>query len=340
MNSERADLGRVGHRRHGHANQVINSNVTFAGGLTLSITGADTFGGQLGGGASGNNFNLTMTGRGTLVLTGTNNTYSGQTNDQRRHAQLRGLRRPGRQPARSCWATRAASGEFSYTGGSLGFTRGFTVNASGGGQIDNSGSGLLTVSGSITGSGPLTLSGAANTTVSGPILTGGTLTKIGAGTLFLTSTASNFNGVSLAGGVLNFSASALTSVSSSAFKFSGGTLQWATGNTQDISAKIGISSSSQTAYLDTNGNNVAFATIIGGSGGLTKIGAGTLTSNLANTFSGALNLNGGVFATSSINTVGGRRAWGKVTPWCSTAGRSNIPVARAAVPTPEFSTAI
>ena len=78
----------------------------------------------------------------------------------------------------------------------------------------------------------------------------------------------------------------------------GGTLQWASGNTQDISARIngGIASASQFAYLDTNGNNVAFGTAIGGSGGLYKLGAGTLSMTALNTYTGGTVVNSGTLA--------------------------------------------
>ena len=78
--------------------------------------------------------------------------------------------------------------------------------------------------------------------------------------------------MNLGAGTLNFANNAL---GSNTVACNGGTLQWATGNTQDISARIngGIASAGQFAYLDTNGNNVtAFATAIGGSGGLYKLG--------------------------------------------------------------------
>ena len=53
----------------------------------------------------------------------------------------------------------------------------------------------------------------------------------------------------------------------SGITFAGGTLQWATGNTQDVSSGLAAIPAGQTVTLDTNGNNVAFATAVGGSGG-------------------------------------------------------------------------
>ena len=119
------------------------------------------------------------------------------------------------------------------------------------------------------------------------------LVKAGAGTLYLTSSANNFTGgVNLSAGTLNFVSGALNT---NTVACNGGTLQWAAGNTQDVSARIngGIASGGQFAYLDTNGNNVAFGTAIGGSGGLYKFGAGTLTLNTANSYTGGTVVNGG-----------------------------------------------
>ena len=124
-----------------------------------------------------------------------------------------------------------------------------------------------------TTAGNRTYAGTLADTASGPL----GLLKLGAEYADLTGTNTFTGGVNLAAGTLNFSSSALNGLNN-AINFNGGTLQWAAGNTQDISSKISISSSSQTACLDTNGNNVTFATAIGGTGGLTKLGSGNLFS--------------------------------------------------------------
>ena len=54
----------------------------------------------------------------------------------------------------------------------------------------------------------------------------------------------------------------------------GGGLQWATGNTLDISSKLAPLGAAG-GILDTNGNNVTLASAITGSGGLAKQGLGT-----------------------------------------------------------------
>ena len=89
----------------------------------------------------------------------------------------------------------------------------------------------------------------------------------------------------------------------------GGGLQWATGNTADISAQLD-SLGSGGATFDTNGNNVTFATALGGTGGLTKAGTGTLTLSGANTYSGATTVNAGTLqlAVGASLPVGGALA--------------------------------
>ena len=140
-----------------------------------------------------------------------------------------------------------------------------------------------------------------NMTISGQISGAGKLTKVGAGTLTLANSTNNFNGgVSLNAGVLDFVSNALNN---NAVNFSGGTLQWAGGNSQDVSSEINIANSNQTAYLDTTTNTVTFNTAIGGSGGLTKLGAGTLILNDSNSYGGGTDVEGGTLQVMNSNSL-------------------------------------
>ncbi len=109
------------------------------------------------------------------------------------------------------------------------------------------------------------------------------LVKTGSGTQYLSLANIYAGGTTLTGGVLNFSTSALGTGS---ITFNGGTLQYAAGNTQDVSAAIAAIAAGQAAAIDTNGNTVAFGAGLSGAGGLTKLGAGMLTLNAANNYFG------------------------------------------------------
>lgn len=204
------------------------------------------------------------------------------------------------------------NGGTTVSGGTLQLESGATLSASTGGLTVNAPALLdmnaVNVSvGALNGSGTIDNVG----TYGSPVLTVGngngtgtfsgtiqnssgvtTLVKAGNGTQYLTGTNTYSGGTTINAGVLNFGPSAL---GSSPVTFEGGTLQWAAGNTLDVSSSPGIASipSGKTANLDTNGNNVTFGASLNGAGGLTKIGAGTLTLNAPNYFTGTTNITGG-----------------------------------------------
>ena len=121
------------------------------------------------------------------------------------------------------------------------------------------------------------------------------LTKTGTGVLTLNNPLSTFTGgVNLGQGTLAFADGAL---GTGPITVTGGsTLQWASGNTSDLSTRIKINDG-VAAAIDTNGNNVTFAAALqtgpSGTGALTKSGAGTLTITAANTYTGITRLNNG-----------------------------------------------
>ena len=109
------------------------------------------------------------------------------------------------------------------------------------------------------------------------------ITKSGAGMLTLSGASNYTGGTTFAGGTLNVAS--LGSISTSGnLSFTGGTLQYSSVNTTDYSSKIANSSSS--ISIDTNSQNITYASalVASNSGGLTKLGAGTLKLAVANTY--------------------------------------------------------
>jgi filamentous hemagglutinin family protein len=146
------------------------------------------------------------------------------------------------------------------------------------------------------GSGTLTTNSTANTSLASTITGTGALVKQGTGILTLTGNNSYGGGTTVNGGLINFAAA--NNFGTGTITLNGGGLQWATGNTADISARFGPLGANG-ATFDTNGNNVTFATALGGPGSLTKQGAGTLSLGGANSYSGGTTVNAGILRLAS-----------------------------------------
>ena len=95
----------------------------------------------------------------------------------------------------------------------------------------------------------------------------------------------------------------LQQAAGAAFVFGGGTLQYSAVNQYDYSGKF-ATSAGQPIKVDTNGQNVAFATILSSTAGtLDKFGTGTLTLSAANTYSGNTTVDGGTLALAATGSV-------------------------------------
>ncbi|WP_396180236.1 autotransporter domain-containing protein, partial [Flavobacterium sp.] len=128
---------------------------------------------------------------------------------------------------------------------------------------------------------------------------GMSLTKTGLGSQTLTGTNTYTGGTNLSAGTLNFGTGGLGTAGAVTFTGSS-TLQYGSSTTTDLSSRLVINNG-VTGTVDTNGNDVTFATGIGasGSGALTKAGTGTLSLNAANTYTGLTTVNAGTLAVGS-----------------------------------------
>ena len=165
----------------------------------------------------------------------------------------------------------------------------------------------VTLNSTVTPSGFTVTNSSKNYTISGNGNIQGAvpLNKQGSGTLTLTTTNTFTGAVNLNGGILNFTG--LNNLGNgTAINFGGGTLQYESGNSADISART-VTINSGGATIDTAGNNVTFTKRIGngGAGSLVKTGAGTLTLNTNSTFSGVTFINQGtlLLGTSLSNSA-------------------------------------
>jgi autotransporter-associated beta strand protein len=126
--------------------------------------------------------------------------------------------------------------------------------------------------------------------------TGG-LTKLGAGILTLSGSNAYTGMTTIGAGTIGLGhADALAG--GGGIVFSGGTLQFGTANTSDYASRI-VGSGSAIA-IDTNGQDVTFAGTLAASntGGLIKMGAGSLILSSSNQFTGLLTLHAGTVVLS------------------------------------------
>jgi autotransporter-associated beta strand protein len=125
----------------------------------------------------------------------------------------------------------------------------------------------------------------------GSILGIGGASMIGSGSLFLQTTNFFTGGLNLNNGLVNFIT--LSNLGAGPINFGGGTLQFAPGNTSDISVDT-LNFNAGAATIDVNGNTVIFAHPIGNSGpGSLALTNGILQINGTNKYSGNTLVNSG-----------------------------------------------
>ncbi len=271
----------------------LGTSVQTSGALTLSggtiqngTLDAASFGVQAGtvsavlGGAGA----LTMSGPGTVTLSGSNS-YTGGTTLTGGTLQIAGLGTLG-----SPTGTLGVSGGTLDLGTSVQTTGALTLT---GGTIQNGtldaasfGVQAGTVSAVLGGAGALTMSGPGTVTLSGSnsytggtTLTGGTLQIAGSGTL-----GSPTGTLGVSGGTLDLGTSVQTT---GALTLTGGTIQ---NGTLDA-ASFGVQAGTVSAVL-------------GGAGALTMSGPGTVTLSGSNSYTGGTTLTGGTLQIAGLGTLG------------------------------------
>lgn len=123
------------------------------------------------------------------------------------------------------------------------------------------------------------------------------------GTLILNGTNTFTGGVNINGGTVQFAIPAAMPASG-LISFGGGAIQYVAANLNDYSNRFSTAAN-QTYGIDTNGQNVTWASpMISVGGSFTKLGIGTVTLTSTNSYSAGTNLNGGTLLLGSSGAIG------------------------------------
>jgi len=292
----------------GGTNGVTGGVGQFTVNSTFNVANRLVIGGSGGGGGAGNSFsdrggNGGTGGSGTLTVTGGSAvTVGGQV-------IIGGLGGGGGACGCSGNGGGGGAGVFNLgDGSSLNLsTASFTINGNGTLNIGNetangATAGVITgLAAGIVNNGTISFNQSDASYTFGTVITGiGTVTQNGSGTTVLTGVNTYSGGTTINAGLINFSDG--NNLGTGNITLNGGGLQWATGNTTDISGRLNAFGASG-GTLDTNGNDVTLASAIGGTGGLTKTGSGVLTLTGVNAYQGTTTISGGTLALTGAGSI-------------------------------------
>ncbi|MGA7489575.1 MAG: autotransporter-associated beta strand repeat-containing protein [Xanthobacteraceae bacterium] len=283
---------------------------------TFAINRSDTYtfdGAIVGGGA------FVQMGPGTTVFTG-NNFYTGGTTIAAGTLQLgnggtsgaiigdvlnNGTLAVNRSDTLTLGGVISGAGAFQQNGAGTTvltadnvYTGGTTINA-GTLQLGNGGA-SGSILGDVTDNGTFAINRGDIYTFGGVISGTGTFAQIGPGTTILTAANSYSGGTAINAGVLAVAADANLGAAAGGLAFGGGTLQFLSG----FATSRAVTLNAGGGTIDTNSNNATLAGVVGGGGGLTKIGDGTLVLAGANTYSGGTTLAGGTLRLANNFALG------------------------------------
>jgi len=264
-----------------NGNASLSQAVTLTGlaQITTASSTTSTLSGVISGGAA-----INLSGSGTLIFSGAN-TYIGSTNINGGTLQAGGMNVLGNGSAVSISAgSTLALDNYNQTIGSLA-----------GGGVVSLGSATLTAGGNN-----------GTTSLSGYLFGTGGLTKTGTGTLTLSGPNTYSGATTISAGQLEAGATNAFSNTSTVQVAAGATLDLANLD-QTIGSLAGAGSVTLgSARLTAGGDNssTSFAGTMSGTGGLTKLGSGSLALSGTSTYSGETVVNGGRLSLQNNQAIG------------------------------------
>ncbi|MDI1311057.1 autotransporter-associated beta strand repeat-containing protein [Prosthecobacter sp.] len=247
--------------------------------LTVNSTITDNGGGVV---------SVTTSGAGIIVLAGTN-TYTGRT-------------AVGGGTLRISNEQNLGNGPLSFTADQL-ILGGGTLNTTASFSIDDVNRGITLAA----AGGTLSVNGSTTLTVANVIAGTGILTQSGAGTLALTA-ANTYSGATLAnlgtlalGNVNALQNSTLTTATAGNVTFTLGGAN--TYNLGGLAGNDTVALGANTLSVGANNETTVFTGVLTGTGGLVKVGAGTLNLTVASTYSGDTRIEGGMIVLAHANAL-------------------------------------